>query len=46
MVSHVSRGYFHAVGKGNMVCKLWLLVVGKALSDNWNVEASKEGREG
>lgn len=29
-------------GKGNMVCKLWLLVVGKALSDNWNVEASKE----
>lgn len=28
-----------------MVCKLWLLVVGKALSDNWNVEASKEGRK-
>lgn len=28
-----------------MICKLWLLIAGKALSDNWNVEASKEGRK-
>ena len=28
-----------------MICKLWLLIVGKALSDNWNVVASKEGRK-
>lgn len=28
-----------------MIRKLWLLIVGKALSDNWNVAASKEGRK-
>ena len=28
-----------------MICKLRLLIVGKALLDNWNVEASKEGRK-
>ena len=28
-----------------MICKLRLLIVGKSLLDNWNVEASKEGRK-